>query len=89
MWLGAETSGVPRAPIVPPQPQVTHLCLKLGGISSKHGDILIYSFIPESSEAQGGHMPALQGFSPGQLKQRPCEPKRWDLGTLTEESQEQ
>lgn len=41
--------------MVAPQPQITHLSLKLGGISSKHGDIFIYSFVPESSEAQGGH----------------------------------
>lgn len=50
-WLGAETSGVPRAPTVAPQPQITHLFLKLGGTSSTNGDILIYSLIPESSEA--------------------------------------
>lgn len=65
----------PGLPIVAPQPQNTHLSLKLGGISSKHGDILIYSFVPESSEAQGGHMAALQGLSPAHLRQDLVNPR--------------
>lgn len=54
-WLRTETSGLPKPPIVAPQPQITYLSLKLGRISSKHGDIFIHSFVPESSKVQGGH----------------------------------
>lgn len=67
--------GHPTVAPLAPQPQITHLCPKLGWISSKHGDILINSSVPESSEAQGGHLPAIQGLSPGHLKQDLVNPR--------------
>lgn len=75
MWLEVETSGVPRAPHCGTTAPDHTPVLKLGGTSSKHGDILIYSLVPKSSEAQGGHMPALPGLSPGHLKQDLVNPR--------------